>query len=90
MKKILLGIAVILFSAMCCVIYKEYHWDFLEVVYVFSPLLVLALLFGVHLKKRETNNLLAIISLLRRAFELTNLNIVFSHRQSPLPYIAVK
>ena len=23
-------------------------------------------------------------------FELTNLNIVFSHRQSPLPYIAVK
>ena len=69
MKKILLGIAVILFSAMCCVIYKEYHWDFLEVLYVFSPFVGLGLaVWGVLEKERETNNLLAIISLLRRAF----------------------
>lgn len=54
MKKILLGIAVILFSAMCCVIYKEYHWDFLEVVYVFSPFVGLGLaVWGVLEKERD-------------------------------------
>lgn len=51
MKKILFGIAIILFSAMCYIIYEEMRWEICQILYVLALLLALLLRHGAHLKK---------------------------------------
>lgn len=42
MKKILFGIAIILFSAMCYIIHEEMRWEICQILYVFGPFVGIA------------------------------------------------
>ena len=53
MKKILFGIAVILFSAMCYIIYEEMRWEICQILYVFAPFAGIAIAAWGAFEKKE-------------------------------------